>query len=110
MYLQGKKLKLLGLPIFSSLDRSVEIFAAIIRTAPYGKYTARAQFNIGRAREKQGGNDLAIAAYQSVVEKFPNDPLAVDAQYQIGYIWLDAAPAGAYCPAAAGRGGGGSHG
>jgi outer membrane protein assembly factor BamD len=96
MYLQGKKLKLLGLPILSSLDRSVEIFAAIVRTAPYGKYTARAQFNIGRAREKQGGNDLAIAAYQSVVEKFPNDPLAVDAQYQIGYIWFTAARKGTY--------------
>jgi outer membrane protein assembly factor BamD len=96
MYLQGKKLKLLGLPILSSLDRSVEIFAAVVRTAPYGKYTARAQFNIGRAREKQGGNDLAIAAYQSVVEKFPNDPLAVDAQYQIGYLWFTAARQGTY--------------
>ncbi len=96
MYLQGKKLKLLGLSILSSLDRSVEIFAAVVRTAPYGKYTARAQFNIGRAREKQGGNDLAIAAYQSVVEKFPNDPLAVDAQYQIGYLWFTAARQGTY--------------
>jgi len=96
MYLQGKKLKLLGLPLLSSLDRSVEIFAAVVRTAPYGKYTARAQFNIGRAREKQGGNDLAIAAYQSVVEKFPNDPLAVDAQYQIGYLWFTAARQGTY--------------
>jgi outer membrane protein assembly factor BamD len=96
MYLQGKKLKVLGLAIFSSLDRSVEIFAAIIRTAPYGKYTARAQFNIGRAREKQGQNDLAIAAYQSVVEKFPNDPLAVDAQYQIGYLWFTAERQGTY--------------
>jgi outer membrane protein assembly factor BamD len=96
MYLQGKKLKLLGLAIFSSLDRSVEIFAAIIRTAPYGKYTARAQFNIGRAREKQGQNDLAIAAYEAVVEKFPNDSLAVDAQYQIGYLWFTAARQGTY--------------
>jgi outer membrane protein assembly factor BamD len=96
MYMQGKKLKVLGLAIFSSLDRSVEIFAAIIRTAPYGKYTARAQFNIGRAREKQGQNDLAIAAYEAVVEKFPNDSLAVDAQYQIGYLWFTAARQGTY--------------
>ena len=43
---------------------------------------------MGRAREKQGANDAALVAYQSVVEKFPNDPLAVDAQYQIGYIWF----------------------
>ena len=51
-------------------------------TAPYGRYTARAQFNIGMAREKQGANDAAIQAYQAVVDKFPNEPIAVDAQYK----------------------------
>ncbi len=81
----------------------MEIFAAIVRSAPYGRYTARAQFDIGRAREKQDSPDLAIDAYQSVVEKFPNDPLAVDAQYQIGYIWFTATRAGTYDPNAAER-------
>ena len=89
--LNAKKRRILGIPIGSALDEAVEIFAAIVRSAPYGRYTARAQFDIGRAREKQGSPDLAIDAYQSVVEKFPNDPLAVDAQYQIGYIWFSAA-------------------
>jgi outer membrane protein assembly factor BamD len=98
LYLHGKKVKLLGMPLVTSMDDAVEIFAAIVRSAPYGGYTARAQFDIGRAREKQGSSDLAIAAYQSVVEKFPNDPLAVDAQYQIGYIWLSATRAGTYDP------------
>jgi outer membrane protein assembly factor BamD len=101
IYLNGKKRKILGVPLGSTLDEAVEIFAAIVRSAPYGRYTARAQFDIGRAREKQGSADLAIDAYQSVVEKFPNDPLAVDAQYQIGYIWLTATRAGTYDPDAA---------
>jgi outer membrane protein assembly factor BamD len=94
MYLAGKKLKLLGIPFGTSMDRAVEIFAAVIRTAPYGKYTARAQFDIGLAREKQGANDAALQAYQAVIDKFPNDPIAVDAQYQIGYIWFTASRAG----------------
>lgn len=94
MYLAGKKLKLLGIPLATSMDRAVDIFASIIRTAPYGKYTARAQFDIGLAREKQGANDAAIQAYQAVIDKFPNDPSAADAQYQIGYIWLTAAKGG----------------
>jgi outer membrane protein assembly factor BamD len=94
MYLAGKKLKLLGIPLATSMDRAVEIFAAVIRTAPYGKYTARAQFDIGLAREKQGSNDAALQAYAAVVDKFPNDPVAVDAQYQIGYIWFTASRAG----------------
>ena len=39
--------------------------------------------------------------YQAVVEKFPDDPIAVDAQYQIGYIWSKASTSGTYDPAAA---------
>jgi outer membrane protein assembly factor BamD len=93
-YLGGKKLKLFGIPTGASMDRAVEIFASIIRTAPYGKYTARAQFDIGLAREKQHLNDAALQAYQAVVDKFPNDPVAADAQYQIGYIWISAAKQG----------------
>src|SRR5256886_9852510 len=94
IYLTGKKLKFLGIPYASSLDRAVTIFANVVRTAPYGKYTARAQFDIGLAREKQGANDAALQAYQAVVDKFPNEPVAVDAQYQIGYIWFTAARTG----------------
>ena len=94
IYLAGKKLKVLGIPFGSSMDRAAEIFAAVVRTAPYGKYTARAQFDIGLAREKQGANDAAIEAYQAVVTKFPKEPVAADAQYQIGYIWFKAARGG----------------
>src|SRR5262245_13913239 len=94
IYLNGKKLKLLGIPLSTSMDRAVDIFAAVIRTAPYGKYTARAQFDIGLAREKQGANDAALQAYQAVIDKFPNDPIAVNAQYQIGYIWYTASNMG----------------
>src|SRR5919198_2071326 len=101
IYLNGKKLRVLGIPVASALDRAVTIFANVVRTAPYGKYTARAQFDIGLAREKQGANDAAIQAYQAVVDKFPNEPVAVDAQYQIGYIWFNAAQLGTKDAAAA---------
>src|SRR5437763_1287002 len=101
VYLNGKKLKVLGIPIASALDRAVTIFANVVRTAPYGRYTARAQFNIGMAREKQGANDAAIQAYQAVVDKFPNEPIAVDAQYQIGYIWFTSSQLGTNDAAAA---------
>jgi outer membrane protein assembly factor BamD len=94
MYLNGKKLKLLGIPIRSAVERSIEIFGAIIRVAPYGKYTARAQFNIGLANEKQGNYEAAVKAYQAVSEKFPEHAVAADAQYQIGYLWFNAARTG----------------
>src|SRR5204862_5966902 len=103
VYLAGKKLRLLGIPVASSLERAVAIFASVVRTAPYGKYTARAQFDIGLVREKQGANDAAIEAYQAVVDKFPNEPIAVDAQYQIGYIWFHASKTGTKDIAAASK-------
>jgi len=98
IYLGGKKRKILGVPVANSLEPAIEIFAAIVRTAPYGKYTARAQFNIGLTREKQALNDAAIVAFQAVVDKFPDDPVAADAQYQIGYLWYEAARLGAKDP------------
>jgi outer membrane protein assembly factor BamD len=101
IYLNGKKTKVLGIPVKSGLNQALQIFGAIIRAAPFGKYAARAQFNLGRTQEKMGSNEMAIAAYQGVVEKFPNDPLAIDAQYQIGYIWSKASSSGTYDPAAA---------
>ena len=103
VYLAGKKLRILGIPFASSLERAVPIFASVVRTAPYGKYTARAQFDIGLVREKQGANDAAIEAYQAVVDKFPNEPIAVDAQYQIGYIWFHASKTGTKDIAAASK-------
>src|SRR5438477_3089219 len=103
VYLAGKKLRILGIPVASSLERAVTIFASVVRTAPYGKYTARAQIDIGLVREKQGANDAAIEAYQAVVDKFPNEPIAVDAQYQIGYIWFHASRTGTKDIAAASK-------
>ena len=103
MYLANQKTKILGITIKSGNEQAADVFTMIIRTAPYGKYTARAQFDLGRAREKQGQNEAAIAAYQSVVEKFPNDPIAADAQYQIGYIYSKASASGTYDPAAANK-------
>lgn len=103
MYLNGKKIKFMGMSVANSLDHAVQIFAEVIRTAPYGKYTARAQFDIGRAREKEGANDAAIQAYQAVIEKFPNSPVAPDAQYQLGYIWFTAAREGTKDLAAAAK-------
>jgi outer membrane protein assembly factor BamD len=103
MYLSGQKIKILGIPVKPSMNNAADIFAAVVRAGPFGKYAARAQFNIGLAREKEGANDAAIAAYQTVVEKFPNDPLAADAQYQIGYIWSKAARSGTNDPNAAAK-------
>jgi outer membrane protein assembly factor BamD len=70
IYLNGKKLKVLGIPVASALDRAVTIFANVVR-APHGRYLARAQFNIGIAGET--GRTMQRQVYQVVVDKFPNE-------------------------------------
>src|SRR5438046_8341283 len=82
VYLNGKKLKVLGIPIASALDRAVTIFANVVRTAPYGRYTARAQFNISRCRETQGANVASLPAYQTLVDNDPSAPRHVHARDQ----------------------------
>ena len=103
MFLAGKKMKILGIPIKASMEESIKIFEGIARVAPYGKFAARAQFDAGLAHEKEGSNEMAIQNYQAVVEKSPNDPLAVNAQYQIGYIYWKATQSGTFDPAAAAK-------
>lgn len=96
VYLDGRKVKFLGIPVKSGLENAMNIFAGIVRSAPYGRYTARAQFYIGRANEKQKNAEAAVAAYQEVIEKYPDDPVAADAQYQIGYLWFVTARSGSH--------------
>jgi len=44
MFLNGKKVKMLGLSWGNSIEKAVEIFASIIRTAPYGRYRPSTAF------------------------------------------------------------------
>src|SRR5437762_1747495 len=99
MYLSGKKIKLLGIPIGTSMDRAVEIFAAIVRTAPFGRDTARAQFDIGLARQKQSAHDAAIQGYRAaviyygeVIRDQPGTTASAEAQKRIDQIRAKVGP------------------
>ena len=94
LFLNGEKRKLFGVKTFSSMERAQQMFEEIVKNAPYSKLAALAQFNIGQALEKQSKQGEAIAAYQQVVDKYPVDPIAGDAQYQIGYIYFQEANSG----------------
>ena len=72
IYLNGKKLKVLGIPRCICVGSRGDYFRQCCSHRAVRKYTARAQFDIGLAREKQGANDAALQAYQAVVDKFPN--------------------------------------
>jgi outer membrane protein assembly factor BamD len=96
LFLEGKKRKVFGVPFAASMTRAQEMFEGILKRAPFSKWAPLAQFNLGQCHEKQGRYPEAIAAYQTVVSKYPNDAIADDAQYQIGYVLLTEAREGSY--------------
>lgn len=87
-FLNGERRKLFGVKTFSSMEQAQKMFEEIVKNAPYSKFAALAQFNIGMALEKQDKYPEAVAAYQLTVDKYPNDDVAGDAQYQIGYVQM----------------------
>ncbi|MEI6561488.1 MAG: outer membrane protein assembly factor BamD [Verrucomicrobiota bacterium] len=87
-FLNGERRKLFGMKTFPSMEKAQKMFEEIVKNAPYSKEAPLAQFNIGMALEKQGQYADAIAAYQLAVDKYPNDDVAGDAQYQIGYVQM----------------------
>jgi outer membrane protein assembly factor BamD len=82
MFLDGRQKKFLG----SSFDTAQEMFEGIVKRAPFHRLAPLAQFNVGQAHEKQGNPAQAMVAYQEVITRYPGDPVADDAQYQIGYV------------------------
>ncbi|MEA3187119.1 MAG: outer membrane protein assembly factor BamD [Chthoniobacter sp.] len=101
-FLEGERKRVFGVKTFASMARAQQIFESIVRDAPFSKYAALAQFYVGQSLEKQEKTLEAIAAYQVVLAKYPGDPVAADAQYQIGYVYFSQARS-AYDKAAANK-------
>ena len=87
-FLAGAPRRVLGVKTFPSMVRAQQIFADIVTIAPFSKWAPLAQFYEGQAYEKQHRPDDAVSAYEQVISRYPADPAAADAQYQIGYVYL----------------------
>jgi outer membrane protein assembly factor BamD len=86
-HLEGKKKKrVLGLSLTSAGETAQKMFEGIVKSAPFHRLAPQAQFNVGQALEQQGKPAEAMIAYNEVIIRYPNDPVADDAQYQIGYV------------------------
>jgi outer membrane protein assembly factor BamD len=97
-FLEGEKRRLFGVRVAPSMIRAQAMFEGIVKNAPFSKLAALAQFNVGQALEKQGEYPKAIEAYQATYTKYPNDAIAADALYQVGYVLATEAREGSYDP------------
>lgn len=95
-YLEGARQKVLGVPTLTSVNGAIRIYSFIISNAPYSRYAPLSQFNIGQALERQGDLKAAVVAYKAVVERYPTDPSAADALYQIGFVSMEISRSGSY--------------
>ena len=87
-FLDGEKVRMYGIKTLPSMTRTQKMFETIVEYASYSKYAPLSQFYIGQALENQSKPKDAIEAYKTVQTKYPNDPIAADAQYQIGYVYM----------------------
>src|SRR5262245_21020544 len=77
-YLAGKWFKLWGvIPIFSSMEKTSEMYDKIVRNGPYSDVAPQAQLKIGAAREKQKNFALAAKAYETAADRYHDAPIIV---------------------------------
>ena len=86
-FLKGARVRVFGIPTFSSMEKAEEMYTSILKVSPYSKHAPITQFNLGLAMEKQGKAQEAIAAFQKLLDKYPNSSACDDAQYQIAYVY-----------------------
>jgi outer membrane protein assembly factor BamD len=101
LFLEGERKRVFGVKTFSSMERAQTMFEAVVKNAPFSKVAAQAQFYAAQAMERQGKDNEAVTAYGAVISRYPGDPVAADAQYQVGYIYFHQHQTGVNDPAVA---------
>ncbi len=74
---------LLGVGAAIQPSKLIEMFEQISTSAPFTEYAPKSLLAIGYVRSDVGEMDPAIAAFQKVVDKYPETETAKEAQYQI---------------------------
>lgn len=87
-FLDGRRVRFLGLPLLSGYEKAEKMLTTVLANAPFSKYAPMAQFNLGLAYERQSKLSEATAAYQGVLDRYPGSPVAANALYQIGYVYM----------------------
>jgi outer membrane protein assembly factor BamD len=105
LYLAGKWFKLWGvIPIFSSMEKTADMYAKIVKNGAYSDVAPQAQMKIGAAREKQKKFELAVKAYELAADRYHDRPqVAADALYRAGLAYNKQAQKAEYDQSAAGQ-------
>lgn len=104
-YLDGKWFRVFGyLPLFPSMDKTVQMYEKIIKNGHYSEVAPQAQMNIGAARERQSRlfNDQepyieAVKAYEKAADRYHDQPkVAANALFRAGLAYKKQAKTAEY--------------
>jgi outer membrane protein assembly factor BamD len=84
LFLAGERDKAFGLKWFPAPEKAVEIFEQVVKNGPYSKVGPLAQYQLGLTHERMRDYLLAVKSYEKLLERYPNDPLAESAQFEVG--------------------------
>ena len=87
LFLSGERVKFMGVRLLPGLDKAVDIFEQTVKNGPYSKVGPAAQYHLGLAHEKQKEYLSAVKAYELLIDRYPQDPLAEVAQFAIGLAY-----------------------
>src|SRR6516165_9549923 len=104
-YLAGKWFKLWGyIPIFSSMEKTSDMYEKIVKNGPYSDVAPKAQMNIGAAREKQSNYAMAAKAYETAADRYHDRPqVAADALFRQALAYNKQAQTAEYDQSTAGQ-------
>jgi outer membrane assembly lipoprotein YfiO len=88
------KTSFLGLKAKLPTEKVVPMLEKIRDNAPASPAASRAQFAVGELYQSRGKGNESIAAYQKLVQDYPDSKEAAEAQYRIGVILVQQAERG----------------
>jgi outer membrane protein assembly factor BamD len=91
LFLGGERVKVMGIRLFPGIDKAVDIFEQVVKNGPYSKVGPSAQYHLGLTYEKQREYISAVKAYEVLIERYPQDPLAEVAQFAIALAYMQEA-------------------
>ena len=84
IFYDGKKRKVLGIPLANQYRKAIEIYEKIIGHAPFGQFADKSQFQIGKTYMLLDEKPEAIEAFTSLCKDYPESPHVEEALYLIG--------------------------
>lgn len=82
--------KVMGVELSESMERSAEMYKAIVDASPFSVYADKSLFRMGDVYRRMRKYDDAIKSYARIIEDYPESPLVPESRYQLAFTRYEA--------------------